>query len=386
MFSRLKKGRGPLASWLGFQPNSFDPDTVTVRGPNTFSGSDAVRNYTYRLFDRTRVPMKARAPGAGPATVAANPLGQNTVSIARFHQKIPLNYEFLGNLSKMVGPNSQIDNGGQDYIRRQTNFLGEQCNNTVEGMAAGMLRDSLYFIMVGDDWFVSFTGPTGAQVGFQVPFLIPAGNKAQLNMLGSGNLITLSWANVAASIIGMIQQIIAAYAQLSRDTLTDVWINSTMWINIITNTEVRNLAGSSNTPFAEFERLDESGMDNTGVSNKYAAILRGQPTLKWHFCDDTLGLMGDIDPVYTGGNAVLNKLIPDNMAIFATEPSPDWTRMYLGGEYVVENPGMAGALRMGWYFWHEYVTQPSAIELICVLNAIPILPRPLVIAPATVVF
>ena len=47
---------------------------------------------------------------------------------------------------------------------------------------------------------------------------------------------------------------------------------------------------------------------------------------------------------------------------------------------------MPGALRMGWYFWHEYVTQPSAVELISLLNAVPALYIPGVIAPATVIF
>ncbi len=388
VISRIKDGRGPLGSWLGFQPTSFDPGSVSVSGPNTLKGTGSVRNVTYRIFDHTRVPMKARAPGTGPSTVAQNPMGQNTVSIARFHQKIPLSYEFLGNLSPMIGPNSQIDAGGQAYIAQQTTFLAEQGNNMVEMLAAGMMRDSLYFIVTGDNWMPSFTAPTGTQVGFQVNFQIPAGNKSQLNMLGAGNIITVPWNNVAAPIIGDIQNIIAAYAQLSRYTMTDVWINSTMWINIITNTQVRNTAGSSNTPFAEFDQLPEKGMGDSGPSNKYSAILRGQPTITWHFCDDTLALNTDIDPSYSSApsTATLAKLVPDNMAIFCTEPSPKWTRLHLGGEYVVENPGQMGALRTGWYMWHEYVTQPSAVELIALLNAVPLLYIPLVLAPATVIF
>ena len=392
VISRLKAGRGPLASWLGFQPTKFDPSTVTVSGPNTLQGTGSVRNVTYRIFDHTRVPMKARAPGAGPATVSQNPMGQNTVSVARFHQKIPLNYEFLGNLSPMIGPNSQIDPGGQNYITQQTTFLGEQANNMVEMMAAGMMRDSLYFIVQGDNWMPTFTAPTGTQVGFQVPFNIPAGNKNQLNMLGAGNLITQPWNNVGAPIIGDLQSVIGAYAQLSRYSMTDIWINSLMWINVISNTQVRNTAGSSNTPFAEFTQNLEPGMSDSGPDNKYSAILRGQPTITWHFCDDTLALNTDVDPSYatvpTGSvptTATLAKLVPDSMAIFCTKPTPQWTKLYLGGEHVVENPGMAGMLRMGWYFWHEYVTQPSAVELIALLNAVPLLYIPTVIAPATVV-
>jgi hypothetical protein len=388
VISRIKDGRGPLGSWLGFQPTSFDPATVSVRGPNTLMGTGSVRNVSYRIFDHTRVPMKARAPGTGPGTVAQNPMGSNQVAVARFHQKIPLNYELLGNLSPMVGPNSQVDEGGRSYIGQQTTFLAEQGNNMVEMMAAGMMRDSLYFVVSGDNWLPTFTAPSGSTVGFQVNFQIPAGNKGQGNMLGTGNVITQTWANVDAPILSNIQSIVAAYAQLSRYTMTDVWINSLMWLNIITNTEVRNTAGSSMTPFAEFERVPERGMEDSGPSNKFMAVLRGNPTITWHFCDDTLALNTDIDPSYSTApaTATLAKLIPDNLAIFCTTPSPKWTRLYLGGEYVVENPGQVAALRMGWYFWHEYVTQPSAVELIALLNAVPLLYIPTVIAPLTVVF
>lgn len=391
--SRIKKGRGPIGSWLGFQPTTFDPASVTVSGPNTLQGTGSVRNVTYRIFDFTRVPMKARAPGTGPATVAQNPMGQNTVSVARFHQKIPLNYEFLGNLSPMIGPNSQIDPGGQNYITQQTTFLAIQANRIIEMMSVGMLRDSLYFIQQGDNWLPSFTAPTGTQVGFQVPFRIPSGNQNQLNMLGTGNLITVPWNNPNAPIIGDLQRIIAAYKQVSGYELTDIWCNSLMWTNIITNTEVRNTAGSANTPFAEFAREPEKGMNGSGPEGLYTATLRGQPTVTWHFADDVLALNTDIDPSYatvpTGSvpsTASLAKEIPDNMAIFTTKPGPDWTKLYLGGEHVVENPGMPGALRMGWYFWHEYVTQPSAVELMALLNAIPLLYVPGVVAPATVIF
>jgi hypothetical protein len=395
VISRLKDGRGPLGSWLGFQPTSFDPATVSVKGPNTLTGTGSVRNVSYRIFDHTRVPMKMRAPGTGPGTVAQNPMGVNTVSVARFHQKIPLNYEFLGQLSPMIGPNSQIDEGGRNYIAQQTTFLAEQGNNIVEMLAAGMMRDSLYFIpsytttggSQSENWLPSFTAPTSGPF-FQCNFQIPAGNKNQLNMLNTGNIITQPWNNPGAPLLTNIQQIVAAYAQLSRYAMTDIWINSLMWLNVITNTQVRNTAGSSMTPFTEFERVPEKGMADSGPSNKFMAVLRGNPTVKWHFCDDTLALGTDVDPSYGTAPATANlqKLIPDNMAIFCTEPSPKWTRLYLGGEYVVENPGMAGALRMGHYFWHEYVTQPSAVDLICLLNCIPLLYIPLVVAPAIVVF
>jgi hypothetical protein len=399
--SRLKGGRGPLASWLGFQPKAFDKDTVSLRGPNVaregksmlpgFENGKSVRYYTYRIFDKTRVVMKLRAPGTGPAEVAQNPMGQNTVVVARFHQKIPLLYELLGNLSPMMGPNAQIDANGQSYINQQSEFLVRQGHMTLEALAAGMMRDSLYAIQVGDDWFPQFAAPTGSQIGFQIPFQIPAGNKGQGNMLGTGNLITIAWNNPAAQIMRMCENIKAAYVQLSQFPLTDGWINSTLWPSIITNTEIRNIAGTANKPFADYTRGPEDGMEGTGPPNLFTATLVGVPWLQFHFCDDTLALNTDIDPSYGTAPATANlaKLVPDNMCIFSTKPVAEenrWCRLVEGGEMVVENPGQPAVLRTGWYMWHEYVTQPSKLELLCLLNAIPALFVPAVVAPMTVIF
>ena len=409
VISRIKRGRGPLSAWLGWHTDgNNDPpeEEVPLNGPNVHKGGGGVvegelggvRNVSYRIFDNTRTVMKWRAPGTGPATVAPNPMGTNTVSVARFHEKIPLLYELLSNLARMAGPNMQIDTGGQAYIRQQTSFMAQKGNQTVEMLAAGMLRNSLYVIQSGDNWLPSFTAPTGSQIGFQCDFKIPAGNTGQLNMLGTGNIIGTPWNNPSAPILGNLQAIIAAYAQLSGWRLTEAWINSLMWVNLVTNTELRNIAGSSNTPFSEFaDEISPDWMNQAGPATKYSAVLKAQPQITWNFCDDVLALANppaspnaDIDPSYSTLPAAslgqLNKLVPDNMAIFSTTPDDNWQEFYPGGEYVSENPGQAPSLRRGFYAWHEYGTQPTVCELISILNGIPLLYVPSVVAPAQVVF
>lgn len=387
VISRIRNGQGALGRWLGFQPDRFDNDTVTLSGPNTLMGTSTVRNVTYRIFDNSRVVAKFAAPGVGPTTVAPNEVGQAQISVARMHQKIPLQYESLGNLSPIVGPNSQVDTGGQNYLMLQERFMARQFNQTVEMMAAGMMRDSLYLWQVGENWQPNFTAPTGSTVGFQIPFQIPAGNKNQLDMLGTGNIIGTSWANPAAPIMSDCASIEAAYAQLSGYSMTDVWVNSIMWNSILLNTQIRNVGGSSNTVFAENERSPDTFMDGM-KSNQYKGVLRAMPGITWHITNDVIALNTDIDPSYSNApsTATMAKEIPDTMAIFCTEASSDWCQMYYGGELVVENPGMPAVQRMGYYAWKEYKTQPSAIELISLLNAIPLLYVPKAIAPATVVF
>ena len=246
--SRIRKFQGRLGRWVGFQPNRFNPDNVSLEGPNVRYGD--TRFATFRLDDVTRVVGKGRAPGTGPASVAVNPVGDVRVSCARFHEKVRLLGEFLGNLSPIIGPNSQIDTGGQSYIARQTVNLAEKYNNTIELMTTGMFQDNLYFQLSGDNLLPVIGAPTSPNIGVQIPFQIPSGNKNQLDLLGTGNIILVGWQNAGAPLIKNCLQIQAAMTQLSGYQPRHLWQNSLMWYNVLLNTEVRNTAGSSNTPFA----------------------------------------------------------------------------------------------------------------------------------------
>lgn len=375
--SRIRKFQGRLGRWVGFQPNRYNPDNVSLEGPNSRYGE--TRFATFRLDDVTRVVGKARAPGTGPASVALNPIGDVRVSCARFHEKVRLLGEFLGNLSPIIGPNSQIDTGGQSYIARQTMHLAEKYNNTIELLTTGMFQDNLYFQLSGDNLLPVIGAPSAPNIGFQIPFQIPAGNKNQLNMLGGGNIIQVGWQNASAPLIKNCLQISAASTQLSGYQPRHFWMNSLMWYNVLLNTEVRNTAGSANTPFAEYDRVPEMNADGLPAA-EFAAQLRGLPWATWHIADDVLVTGGDVDPTWAQGAAAVTagttsfiKVCPDNTMIIAPDPSSDWAEMYHGAEYISENAGQPMQLKRGYTFWKEWVTQPSCIELIALMNCIPLL-------------
>lgn len=386
--SRIAPNQNRLSRWLGWQPDRFNEDTVTLSGPNTING--APRYASFRYFDLARTVPIMKAPGTGPVAIAPNPTGDATVKCARFHMKISLLAEELGNLSPIIGPNSQIDPGGQDYVKRQTMHLTRRFHNGIELMATGMMQDNLYVNMIGDRWWPQIGPLTAGQVGFQIPFQIPAGNKNQLNMLGGGNLITQTWNNVAAPILQQCMAVEAAFAQLTGYDNTDNWINQLLWYNIITNNDVRNTAGSSQTPFAEFDWTEDGGLGRGAptTQRKFTATLRGYPNLRWNITNHVLVLQSDIDPSYSTApaSAQIIKVVPDGMCFFCTEPSSEWEQLYQGGEHVVENPGMPMVLRMGYWFWKEWTTQPSGLDLLGVLNCVPTLFIPKCIAPAQVIF
>lgn len=386
--SRIRKFQGRLGRWIGFQPNRFNPDNVSLEGPNTRYGN--TRFATFRLDDVTRVVGKGRAPGTGPASTPPNPVGDVRVSCARFHEKVRLLGELLGNLSPIIGPNSQIDTGGQSYIARQTTHLAEKYNNTIELMTTGMFQDNLYFQFQGDNLLPVIGAPTAPNIGFQLPFQVPAGNKNQLNLLGTGNIILVGWQNSGAPLIKNCLQVQAAMTELSGYQPRHMWMNSLLWYNVLLNAEVRNTAGSSNTPFAQYDRVPEIAVDGM-PQPEFAAQLRGIPWLTWHIADDVLVTNSDTDPTWsmttllpTNQQPVYTKVCPDNTVIIAPDPSPDWTEMYHGAEYISENAGQPMTLKRGYTFWKEWVTQPSCIELIALLNAIPLLYVPKALAFATV--
>lgn len=386
--SRIRKFQGRLGRWVGFQPNRFNPDNVSLEGPNVRYGD--TRFATFRLDDVTRVVGKGRAPGTGPASVSVNPVGDVRVSCARFHEKVRLLGEFLGNLSPIIGPNSQIDTGGQSYIARQTVHLAEKYNNTVELLTTGMFQDNLYFQLQGDNLLPVIGAPASPNIGIQIPFQVPAGNKNQLNLLGTGNIILQGWQNTSAPLIKNCLMIQAGMTQLSGYQPKHMWMNSLGWYNVLLNAEVRNTAGSMNTPFAEYDRVPEMAVDGM-PQPEFAAQLRGIPWLTWHIADDVLVVGSDTDPTWsmttllpTALQPSFVKVCPDNTCIIAPDPSPDWTELYHGAEYISENAGQPMTLKRGYTFWKEWVTQPSCIELIALMNCIPLLYVPKSICFATV--
>lgn len=380
--SRIRKFQGRLGRWVGFQPNRYNPDNVSLEGPNTRYGD--TRFASFRLDDVTRVVGKGRAPGTGPASVPPNPVGEVRVSCARFHEKVRLLGEFLGNLTPIIGPNSKIDTGGQNYIARQTTHLAEKYNNTIELLTVGMFQDNLYFQMSGDNLLPVIGAPSSPNIGIQIPFQIPSGNKNQLNMLGTGNIINVGWQNTGAPLIKNVAQIDAAMTQLSGYQPKHYWLNSLTWYNVLLNQEVRNTAGTSNTPFATYDRVKEKAMDGMEQA-EFAAELRGIPYIQWHIANDVIVTGTDTDPSWassSGGS--FTKVCPDNTVLITPEPSSDWTEMYQGAEYVSENAGQPMQLKRGYTFWKEWVTQPSCIELIALMNCIPLLYVPKAVAFATV--
>lgn len=365
VISRIKVPQSRLQNFFGMQ----------LGGPN--NNPIGRRVFSWDIFDKTRTIAKIRAPGSGPATTAPQTVGRVAGTFPRVHEEVRLDYEKLHNLRALGRPAGEIDQMGLNYITRQEEFLATRFANFREFMTSRMMKGSFDILQDGDDWI-----PVDAGNGtFSVDYKVPAGNKNQLNMLGSGNIIDARWDNSGTSIFSHLTSINQAMEQLTGRPLRHVWTDSTSWTSVLTNTQIHDVGGTANTVFAQFDTVDERGPDGLPV-NEFTGVLRAIPWLKWHIYD------AGLDVATTGGSTTFTRFFDSTYGetIFLPDPGPDWVEMVVGSEPVIEAYGAPPVERFGFYAWTFSNIKPASIELIAVDNAIPALYVPKAIAYGKTLF
>lgn len=338
-------------------------DVINDRLQSFFLGgggrdSQSGRNFAYDVFNDSREVGGGRMPGTPPSRVKPQLVGTVRGAFPRWHESIPLLYEDIHNI-RQIG-SMAVDTRGESYILKQERYLSQRATNHKEFQFAAMIRGKYYYTQDGDDLNVSLSSGA-AEVDFQVP----AGNKSQLNMLGAGDIIGVTWATASTDIPADLFQINAAFEQLIGRQLNHVWMNSATFQYVLNNDKVKALAGTANVVFDSFNRVGK---------NDFECKLKGLPMFTFHITDGLLNLSG-----------TPTKLFANDEVMFCPEPDPTWIQYGEGSEIVVEYPGAAPTERFGAYFWAEPTTKPAGYELIGVLNGIPFLYNPYAIAFADVV-
>jgi len=355
--SRIKVPNERLQQWTG----------MFMGGPNV--ARPGGHHTGWDIFDHTRNLAQGRAPGTGPATVARHPIGHVSSTIYRSHEKITLLQERIFRLRPLGTQWGTVDANGQQYVTRQQFILAQRFKNMREFMVSRMFRGGFQLKQSGDNWI-----PVDSGGQLQVDFKVPASNKGQLDMLGTGPIIDKPWSDPSADVIGHCLKVRAAFEEQHGYPLEHVWITSVTLKMLMENTGLINAAGMANTVWAAWgpsPYTNPEGIPDTG----HEVVFRGLPWLRFHVYDAGL----NVDGVFT-------KIIPDNAAIFLPNPSPDLYEMHEGSEVVVENFNDPGSERYGFAAWSQRTVQPAGWELLAVDNCIPALYIPKSIAFATVVF
>jgi len=327
----------------------------------------------FHIFDHTRKVALGRAPGTAAGRSAANPMGQVLFTYPRMHDSLSLPAEILHNLGKISDP-AVRDKAGADMIARQTDYCGEKAANWRKAMLIGMLRDALYYTVDGDD--VKFNYTSGNRINFQMP----AGNKSQLNMLGEGNIIGTSWANLDADIPDNLGKINRAFQILCGGFLAGAIIPHAIFNLMRRNNVIQEEHGSSVSPYLRYEKLEFESSPGKSMLNVLVCEFRSFPGCTFFVTDEVIDLGYD-------STESLQPMVPVNTGIFfGFTPGDNVVQCYQGSEPISEYDGAPESEKVGFSAWSVKRSNPTATELYTLDNALIVNHIPKAIANPTLVF
>jgi hypothetical protein len=350
--SRVRTPGNVLSRFFGFEIGGSNVQKVPGR------------TYTYDLFDNVRSVARGRAPGVPAGSVAANPIGNVQLTLARSAEKLALDYELVNQIRSLGQDAGTRDRMGARYIERQSKVLRMRQDNLREFVTAGAIFNGgkYGFYLNGDDLLPTFdTSGTYISVDHQ----IPAGNilrggafAAGLQMGTGANIIDASWATASTDIPLHLEKISDAFMAQVGQPLSIIFVDNQTKLYILQNDKVRQLAGTSNQPFADYTKLETKNPDGTDAG-VYRFTIKGAPQYTF------FSYGGQLDLV-TGAatNApTATKLLQDSYATFMIEPDSSWFQMVEGSEIVKDNDLAPPVEREGFYSWILEKADPARFEL-----------------------
>ena len=319
--------------------------------------------YSYDLYDNVLDVARGRSPTAPAGTVAPNTIGRVNLTLARSSEKLPLTYSLVNQIRQLGENAGTKDRMGKTYIDRQARTLKQRSENFREFVTVGaVMRGGAYgFYLNGDDLVPTFdTSGTYRQIDHQ----IPASNKLQgssfaagLQMETGSNIIDASWATSSTDIPLQLENISLAFMGQVGTPLKLIFLDPITKMYVLQNDKVRQLAGTSNTPFATYERMAMKNPDGSDTDLEMFT-LKGCPNY-------TFIAYGGKLRVAEGAATTLAKVqvLPASYCTFMVAPDPTWFQMVEGSEIVKDNDLAPPVERTGFYSWMLEKADPARFEI-----------------------
>jgi hypothetical protein len=347
--SRIRTPAAPLASFFG----------VGIGGNNINRLTVPVPQYSYDIFDYVRKVARGRRRGSPAGSVNPNPVGNNTVTVGRFAEKLPLDYTTISAIRTLGENAGSLDIKGKKYIERQAKELNRRQANVREVIIGSLLRGGVYYLFaVGDDLYPSWTSTNALySVDFKLDTnykLIGGSFAAGLAMDTGSNTVTATWATATNDIPLHASGDVGRVRAGVGEPLRHVFCGYKVWNNVLQNTAVRQLAGTAATPFAEWRLTGMKAPDGSPLGWQSARI-KGLDWIEWHVSSHGL-------EVYDGSSETFTKVIPDDYALFCIDPD-DWMMGVEGCEVVKVNDLAPANLETGFFSWIMEKADPARFEL-----------------------
>jgi hypothetical protein len=342
-------------------------DSVMQRFFGLQIGSSSITRQSGRyvgwdIFNKTRTLAKGRAPNAGPSTVSRKPIGNVSTQCFRSHEKIHLFQDEVFRTRPLGTAIGNVDVRGQDYVRKQVDFLTQRFRNSREFMVSRIPRGGFGVELSGEDWFLVEKDDAGAT--FTVDYQVPAANQGDVD-----GLFDVDWSDPNAPIINHLLELERRSERLTGYPIRHHWINGTAFGYMLENIGLQNVGGSAYRIFDTMTKretdIDKGGFPSTG----FDVVFRALPLHTFHIYNGVLNVNTD-DSTATADSSMI---IPDGKMASFPEPSSEWIGGIEGSEIVAENVMDMGKEVFGFHNWSTRVIDPAGWEMKMVDNFIPTL-------------
>jgi hypothetical protein len=258
--------------------------------------------------------------------------------------------------------------GIQEVTRQVRAFRANFDNLRVAALTQMLFQGAIYSDGQGN----LLPNSTGAKT--IASFNVPSGNTAQLNALGTGNILDVSWDNAAADVDHQLLALRQAAGRLSGYPLRYAFYGKNVPTYLTGNTKLQNY-------FIRSAGDDASYLSTAEVPS---------PLLGFTW-------VPAYDAFFEDANGVLQPLVGDDQVAFTPDPTPDWIG-WLEGTYPV--PTSLGTVAVdavqtlrgnvttasGLFAYGVLSTDPVTVKMVAGDTFLPVLKVPKAIFVATVRF
>lgn len=330
-------------SVIGGVERSVNPDgSSPTSAPSDLISDQGGMDFYWDIFNGTRAVPGERSFGVQAENIAPQPVGSQRGSYPRSAEKVNLLAAVVDNQRPLGAMGRDVR--GETYVMDQERILAQRMTNLREFQLAAMLRGGYnYSAVYGETLRHAFWTTGTPTVNFQIDLMNDDPNVSGNTIVGVG-WGTAATATPCADIMELNQRM----EETTGYGIRHLWLNSTVWNQVLATTEVRSLAGTANKAWERFDR--DPNFPNQTV---FEAVLTGIPWVTFHICDEVLVLSGTTN----------TKIFPDKFITAFPEPSAEWFQYYAGSEPIAENETMEAVERFGAYFWQRRRVDPTVYEL-----------------------
>lgn len=356
LVSEFAKPETPLCNFYG-----------VARGTAADRGLPGSEMFYWDFFDFNRTLSRGYNPLQSPPPGQPIMPRQGQGRFCHIGEVLEFKYDLLMPYRQLGKPDGTIDAQGQNWIMRQFRKAVQAIDNTREFMLGQILTSGKFGLRLNGDYWYVIDAASITSGDVTVDFGIPASQKNQLNLFGTGNIIDSSWATSSNDICTQLWNLHGATERLYGIPVTECWLNMKTF-NYLRNNNSMQMGSLSSGSFVIYKGLSEEKLEGDfRQQGIFSAKFFAAPFITFRVINRSYEV-GTLDNNPYSANTKLT--IPDEMAVFTPPPSRDWISVAEGSRTIRPRPNDAPQIKYGFHTYEvPQFGQGAAGEYRCVADS-----------------